>query len=137
KDASFESPASPQIFGQGEIKPELDVRMTMTHQRIDEGYYEVVLSTTVNAKHDGKPLFLVEIQQAGIFEIRNIGADDLETVLETACPHVLLPFARESLASIVSKGGFPQLLLSPINFQALYQRKKATAGKSGGAAQPN
>ncbi len=132
KDASFESPSSPQIFGQGEIKPKLDVQMTLTHQRIDQeqNYYEVVLHTTVTAAHDKQSLFLAEIQQAGIFEITHIVEDSLEIVLETACPHILLPFAREAMASLISKGGFPQLLLSPINFQALYQQKKAKQARS-------
>ncbi len=135
KDASFESPASPQVFAQGEIKPELDVQMTLTHRQIekDRGYYEVVLSTTVTATNDGQTLFLAEIQQAGIFEIANVPADNIEIVLETACPHILLPFAREAMASLISKGGFPQLLISPINFQALYNRKKA---KEARLAQP-
>ncbi len=142
KDASFESPSSPQIFAQGEVKPNLDVQMTMTHQRIEEGqeYYEVVLNTTVTAAHGEHTLFLAEVQQAGIFQITRIPADNLEAVLETACPHVLLPFAREAMASLISKGGFPQLLLSPINFQALYHQKKAREARSvepSGAARPN
>ena len=142
KDASFESPASPEIFGEGEIKPELDVQMTLTHHQIgkSENYYEVVLNTTVTATHDKENLFLAEVQQAGIFEITHITADNIEIVLETACPHVLLPFAREAMASLISKGGFPQLLLSPINFQALYHQKKAREARSvqpSGAARPN
>lgn len=132
KDASFESPSSPQIFARGEIKPSLDVQMTMTHQQIEDGrnYYEVVLSVTITATQDKLTLFLAEVQQAGIFEITRIPAENLEGVLETACPHVLLPFARESMASLVSKGGFPQLLISPINFQALYHQKKAREARS-------
>lgn len=127
KDASFESPASPEIFSHDNIQPELDVQMTMTHHQIqsDQNYYEVVLQTTVTAKHDNKPLFVAEVQQAGIFEIVHVDEEHLEVVLETACPHVLLPFSRESMASLISKGGFPQLLISPINFQALYHQKKA------------
>jgi len=132
KDASFESPSSPQIFAQGEIQPELDVQMTMTHLKIenDQNYYEVVLATTVTAKHGEHTMFLAEIQQAGIFEITYIKEEDIELVLETACPHILLPFARESLASLVSRGGFPQLLISPVNFQALYNQKKAKEARS-------
>ena len=142
KDASFESPASPQVFAKGELKPALEVQMTMTHQPIDDGqgYYEVVLSTTVTATHGGDNLFLAEVQQAGIFHITHVNADNIEAVLETACPHVLLPFAREAMASLISKGGFPQLLLSPINFQALYHQKKARQSHSvqgSGAARPN
>ncbi|MGI9310595.1 MAG: protein-export chaperone SecB [bacterium] len=142
KDASFESPGSPQVFAQGEINPELDVQMTMTHQRIEpeQNYYEVVLSATVTASQDGDALFLAEVQEAGIFEISHVPEANLEAVLETACPHILLPFARESLASMISKGGFPQLLLSPVNFQALYNQKKAKEARSvetAGTMRPN
>ncbi len=134
KDASFESPASPTIFAQSDIDPQLDVQMTMTHQPIDGNFYEVVLSVNATATHAKAPIFLAEVQQAGIFEITHIPPDNLDVVLETACPHVLLPFAREALASLISKGGFPQLLLSPINFQALYHQKKAKQARA--AAHP-
>ena len=134
KDASFESPASPHIFAKGEPKPKLDVQMTLTHQRIQKGqdYYEVVLNTTVTASNEGENMFLAEVQQAGIFHITHINADNLEAVLETACPHILLPFAREAMASLISKGGFPQLLLGPMNFQAIYLRKKAQQAQDAG-----
>lgn len=134
KDASFESPSSPEVFSKPEITPELEVQMSMVHQPISAAgdakkYYEVVLTTTVTAAtttdEKKKTMFVAEVQQAGIFEMSNVPAEHLEIALETACPHVLLPFARESLASLVSKGGFPQLLISPINFQALYHQKKA------------
>ncbi len=142
KDASFESPSSPFIFGQGEIKPALDVQMTMTHQRIDGGqdFFEVVLNTTVTARQDEKNLFLAEIQQAGIFEITNVAEDQLQFVLETACPYILLPFAREAMSSLVSKGGFPQLLISPVNFERLHRQKlarEAQATPAAGTSLPN
>lgn len=140
KDASFESPATPHIFGRDDIKPDMDVQMTLTHQQMDGEYYEVVLSTTVTATHDKQPLFVAEVHQAGIFQITQLAAENKEVVLETACPHILLPFARESMASLISKGGFPQLLLSPINFQALYHQKKAREARSvqpSSTARPN
>jgi preprotein translocase subunit SecB len=142
KDASFESPSSPFVFGQGEIKPALDVQMTLTHQRIEDGqdYYEVVLNTTVTARQEEKTLFLAEIQQGGIFEITNVPDEQLEFVLETACPHILLPFAREAMSSLVSKGGFPQLLISPVNFERLHRQKQAReaqAAPASGASLPN
>lgn len=132
KDASFESPSSPKIFEQGEIKPKLDVQMTLTHMKIDKDkdFYEAVLHITITATNDKASMFVAEIQQAGIFEITHLDKEKLEIILETACPHVLLPFARESLASLISKGGFPQLLISPINFQALYNQKKAKEASS-------
>ncbi len=113
KDCSFESPSSPQVFGRGEVQPKIDVQMTITHQRIeaDKNYFEVVLKLTVTAMHEEVNLFLAEIQQAGIFGVQNVSDEQIGMVLEVACPHMLLPFAREELASLVAKGGFPQLLL--------------------------
>ncbi len=138
KDASFESPSTPYIFGQGEIKPSIEVQMTMTHVRIDKdkNFYEVVLNTVVTAKQNDKTLFLAEVQQAGIFEIRFTDADRIAMALETACPHILLPYAREELSNLVGKGGFPQLLLNPVNFKALYDQKKAKEARSAPATDP-
>ena len=75
-------------------------------------------------------LFLAEIQQAGIFGVQNVSDDQIGMVLEVACPHMLLPFAREELASLVAKGGFPQLLLSPVNFESIYRQKKEKEARS-------
>ena len=88
-----------------------------------EGYYEVVLGMTVTSKMGEKTAFLTEVQQAGVFHIQGIPKEDLPLALEIACPNVLLPFAREAISDLVGKAGFPQLLLSPINFEALFHQK--------------
>ena len=122
KDISFESPLSPQIF-LNEQTPEVDVQMNITHSRLqDSDLYEVVLTITVTAKGAEKTFFLCEVQQAGLFEVTG-AYDELAMVLEIACPNILLPFVREAISDLVGKGGFPQLLINPINFEALYHQK--------------
>ncbi len=132
KDVSFESPNTPDIFIQGDVAPELDVQMNLQHKLINQEkqFYEVVLYVTASAKEKESTLFLAEIQQAGIFTVKNFSAENLPAVLEIACPNVLLPFAREEIANLVSKGGFPQLLLNPINFEALYAQKQRKVAQS-------
>jgi len=125
KDVSFESPMSPQVFSL-QTAPQIDIQINIQHRALDDGngIYEVVLSGTVTAKADEKSVFLSEVQQAGIFQIQGVGDQELEMVLEIACPNILLPFLREAIADLVTKGGFPQLLLNPVNFEALYHRKQ-------------
>jgi len=122
KDVSFESPLSPQIF-LNEQAPEVDVQMNITHSKLDDtDLYEVVLTITVTAKSAESNFFLCEVQQAGLFEVTG-AYDDLAMVLEIACPNILLPYVREAISELVGKGGFPQLLINPINFEALYHQK--------------
>ena len=111
KDVSVESPNTPTIFLENAAKQE-------------EGYYEVVLGITVTSKVDEQTAFLIEVQQAGVFHIVGLPNNDLPLALEIACPNILLPFAREAISDLVGKSGFPQLLLSPINFESLYMQKQ-------------
>ena len=126
KDISFESPKAPDVFVQGEQTPTIDVQMSISHSRLRDNaaFHEVTLSVTVTAKLQDETIFLAEVQQAGVFQIENVGAEELPLALEVACPNMLLPFAREAISDLVGKGGFPQLLISPVNFEALYQRKQ-------------
>ncbi len=124
KDVSFESPASPEVFSKGDISPSMDIQMMLHHKQLDKNFFEVVLEITVTSKVEDKTLFLAEVQQAGIFEVVCDDPNQLEMVKEIACPNILLPFARETVADLVAKGGFPQLLLNPVNFDALYMQKK-------------
>lgn len=140
KDISFESPASPDIFARQDAQPKLDMQITISHKRIDPDgpFYEVVLNTTVTAKDKERAIFLAEVQQAGIFEIDGMQGEQLSMVLEIACPNALLPFAREAVSDLVGKGGFPQLLLNPVNFEMLYmQKKQQQAAKAGTAPDPS
>ena len=124
KDCSFEAPASPGIFTR-QIQPHLEIHIEIEHSVIDkdQGLYEVVLPVTVKAEVDGNTVYLVEVHQAGVFQITGIGDDLVEQVLEINCPDILLSFARQTIASLVLNGGFPQLLINPVNFGALFGQR--------------
>ncbi len=137
KDVSFESPQAPNVFIQQEQTPAIDMQITIDHTTLsdDAGFHEVVLNATVTAKNGEQVIFLTEVQQAGVFQIQGVNEETLPLALEIACPNVLLPFAREAIADLVAKGGFPQLLVNPVNFEALYHRKhgeRAATGDTGG-----
>ncbi len=124
KDVSFESPNVPNIFLSDIGKPEISIEVTIkTTALSQDNYYEVVLGVTVTSKIVDKTAFLVEVKQAGVFHIVGIPEIDMPLALEVACPNVLLPFAREAISDLIGKAGFPQLLLSPINFESLYHSK--------------
>lgn len=109
-----------------EWQPHLDVELNASSNRLEEeGSYEVVLQIQVTAKQDGETFFMVRVQQAGLFVIDKVPERDLSTILNAQCPDILFPFGREAVAELVSKGGFPQLLLGPLNFETLYRQKMA------------
>lgn len=128
KDVSYEAPGVPTMFLQNEA-PEIGVQLALEHRPIEaeQGYYEVSLTVQINARREEKSLFLVELKQAGIFRIHGLSGEALERALEVTSAYVLLPFAREAANDLVGKGGFPQLLINPINFDALYEQKRAAA----------
>ena len=119
KDLSFEAPNSPEIFQQ-QYGPKVDFNLNTKHKFIKESYYEVVLKLTAEAKHVEKTLFLVEVEQAGIFDIHGLEGLQLEQVLASMCPSILFPYARETIDALVLKGSFPPLMLAPVNFDAIY-----------------
>ncbi|NKB64042.1 MAG: protein-export chaperone SecB [Gammaproteobacteria bacterium] len=126
KDVSFESPNAPLIFTQtGGPQPTIDMQVAMENSLLEdnEDFYEVVLKVTITAKTDDNVAFLVEVEQAGVFLLQHAEEEKMNIMKEVACPHILLPFAREEINSLVTKGGFQPLLISPINFEALYMRK--------------
>ncbi len=123
KDISFETPNSPEVFKM-EWKPEVDMNLTSETKSIGDNLYDVVLSITVTVKVGDKTAYLVEIQQAGIFLIDKVPEDLIKQMVATACPNILFPFAREVVTDIITRGGFPQLLLSPVNFDALYMQQQ-------------
>ena len=138
KDVSFESPSTPSIFRQS-WQPSVNVDLNTKSSRVDDdGNHEVVLTLTVTAKMGEETAFLVEVQQAGIFYVVGIDGEPLRQVLATVGPNILFPYARESIDALVVKGGFPPLMLSPINFDALYRQAVAQqAGQDGaGSAEP-
>jgi len=121
KDISFESPSTPQIFREA-WQPEVSLDLQTKTQALEEGTHEVVLSVTATAKQKDKIAFIVEIQQAGIFTLQGFPEEQVRQALGSMCPSILYPFAREAIASAVTHGGFPQLLLAPVNFEALYMQ---------------
>ncbi len=134
KDISFESPDSPAIFRK-QWQPKVNVDLNTKSDRLDDnGNFEVVLTITVTAKVDEATAFLVEVQQAGIFYVSGIEGEDLRRLLGTVSPNILFPYARENIDSVVVKGGFPAVLLAPVNFDSLYQQ--AVAQSQQGAAEP-
>ena len=123
KDVSFESPMSPDIFNQT-IKPTLKIDLKTQHKRLDENHYDVTLEITINA-HDGdKVIFVVEVEQGGIFFIKGISGDHLGEILGIFCPTTLFPYLRETVDQLTVKGGFPPLMLAPINFEQMYHSAK-------------
>ena len=128
KDISFETPNSPDIFKM-EWKPVVDMHITNEATPLGEDLFDVVLSVTITVKIDDKIVYLVEINQAGIFLIKNIPEDVLGRMLATSCANILFPFAREAISDIVTRGGFPQLLVSPVNFDVLYEQQKKQAAE--------
>ncbi len=122
KDASFESPNSPTIFTE-EWNPDTNLQLNTEVTPIFDNHYEVVLLITVTVKSDDKTAFLVEVAQAGVFQIIGYDINQLNHLLASYCPSNLYPYAREAIASLISKGSFPEMHLSPINFDALYAQR--------------
>ena len=119
KDVSFESPAAPAIFTE-DWSPEINMELNSQANPIENDFYEVELNITVTAKNNETTGFLVEVKQCGIFSISGMDEANLNGMLGSFCPNILFPYAREAISDLVSKGGFPQLLLAPVNFDALY-----------------
>lgn len=119
KDVSFETPNSPAVF-QLEWKPEIQLDLDTRSTKLADNTYEVVLSVTVTATVEDKTAFLAEVQQAGIFTIGNLPEAQLAHTIGAFCPTTLFPYARETVASLVNRGSFPQFNLTPVNFEGLY-----------------
>src|SRR6516225_9195531 len=117
KDCSYESPNGPRIDGNWNPQINLDLQTSSTTLGPE---VRVVLTVTVSAKHGDATIFLVEVKQAGLFVVRNLAEPDLKRAISTVCPGVLFPYARAAVSQLVSQGGFPQFLLPPVNFDALY-----------------
>ena len=132
KDLSLEIPNAPAIFLEQE-QPEIDMQLANGAQQLEEGFFESSMTITVTAKVGDKTMFLCEVTQAGIFQIRNLPAEDIDPILGVACPNLLFPYARETVSNLVGRAGFPPVLLSPINFEALYMQQRAEQAEAGNA----
>lgn len=129
KDVSYEAPGAPLAFTQADnAAAEIGMQLGLEHSALNQaqGIYEVVLTVTATAKREKKNIFLVEVKQAGIFRITGMEGDMLAKALGISCAYVLLPFVREAVNDLVGKGGFPQLLINPINFEMIYEQKQTT-----------
>ena len=136
KDMSLEIPNAPQIFLEREA-PQVDINIHSEARPLEaQGLFEVVLTVTVTAKLKEKTVFLVEAAQAGIFEIRNVSQQDLDAVLGVVCPNTLLPYAREAVASTVTRAGFPPVVLQHMTFETIYQQRLQQMQQSQGSASP-
>jgi len=129
KDLSFEAPNSPQVFSQAGIEPETELNIRNSHQALGEHLYEVVLHIRVHAKKADDTIFLAEIEQAGVFLINGYEPNQTAVMLGTQCPATLFPYAREVVSTLVGRGGFPPLILQPINFDALFARAREQRGE--------
>ena len=127
KDLSLELPNAPQVFIQAD-SPQLDVQIHNESQHVSDALYEVVVTVTVTAKSGDKTMFLAEVAQAGLFSIVNVPAEELEPLLGIGCPTILYPYVREVVSDIVTRGGFPPVLLAPISFEALYMQRHQQQG---------
>ncbi len=121
KDVSFETPNSPVIFTQ-KWEPKVEFNLASNAQALENGLYEVSLTVTVTVKLEDKTAYLAEATQAGVFTISGFEEQELGPMIGSYCPTILFPFAREAVSDLVVKGGFPPLLLAPVNFDALYQQ---------------
>ena len=123
KDLSLELPNAPQIFTDRDA-PQIGIEISNAASKIDDGIYEVVLTITVTSKICEKTAFLIEVAQAGIFQVRNVPEENLEIIFSITCPNILFPYAREVVSDLSVRAGFPPVVLSPINFEALYAQQK-------------
>lgn len=130
KDFSFESPSAPDVFTTGNWTPKTNLNLRSSHSKSDGNNHEIVLTVTVETKHEDKTLFLVELQQAGLFHITGYSGEEFAAIVGSFCPNVLFPYARETIATAIAKGGFPEFLLQPINFDALYAQSRQQAAKA-------
>ncbi len=135
KDLSVEVPNAPQIFLERET-PNVSIQLRSEGKQVEEGVHDVSLVVTVTATlkgeddKDEKTLYLVEVNQSGIFQIRNVPQESLEPLLAVACPNILLPYAREAISDAITRAGFQPVLLSPVNFEAVYQQNRQQQAQS-------
>ena len=126
KDLSLEVPNAPEVFMQAD-GPQLEVQVRNEGTQFREGLYDVVVTVTVTARAGERTVFLVEVAQAGIFTVRGIPQADLEPLLAVACPTILYPYAREAISDLVTRAGFPTVVLQPVSFEQMYLERRQQA----------
>ena len=128
KEASMEQPNSPAILLEQE-QPSVDIQLGIEANPVGEGVFEVSVTATVHTKIKDKTVFLVEVKQAGIFEVRNLPEEQMGPIMGIACPHIVYPYLRGNVADLIQRGGFPPVHLSEINFQAMYEQQQSQASQ--------
>lgn len=124
KDLSLEVPHAPRVFLE-QSEPNIEMRIATQSEKLEDNFYDVSVTVTVTARlGDERVMFLNEVTQNGIFRLENIPEEDMQPLLSIACPNILFPYARETVSSIITRAGFPPVLLAPINFEALYQQQQ-------------
>ena len=136
KDLSLEQPNSPTILLEQQ-QPQVDINLGISAETIGEGVYEVCVTATVTTKVQERTLFLIEAKQAGIFEIRNLPTEQLQAILGIACPGMVYPYLRAIVSDVCTRAGFPPVVLSEVNFQAMFEAQQAQAAGNGSAALAN
>ncbi len=131
KDLSLEQPNSPQILLE-QSQPQVDINLALGAEPVADGIYEVTVTATVTTKVKDKTLFLVEAKQAGIFEIRNIPEEQLQPIIGIACPGIVYPYLRAIVSDVCTRAGFPPILLTEVNFQAMFEAQQAQAAAAQG-----
>ena len=134
KDVSLEIPHAPQIFTD-RTQPQVSIELSNLAQQVEENVFEVAIKVTVTSKIADKTVFLVEVTQAGIFQIRNVPAENMEMIVGITCPNILFPYLRESVSDLVVRAGFQPVLLNPINFEALFAQQKQQEAEQAGSVQ--
>jgi preprotein translocase subunit SecB len=133
KDLSLEQPNAPHILLEQQ-QPQVDINLTLSAENVTDGIFEVCVTATVNTKVGDKTLFLVEAKQAGIFEIRNVPQEQLEGILGIVCPQMVYPYLRAIVSDVCTRAGFPPVLLTEVNFQAMFEAQQAQRAAQGGQA---
>jgi preprotein translocase subunit SecB len=132
KDLSVELPHAPKILME-QGNPNVDVQLNINAESVVDGVYEVVVSATVTTKLNDRVLFLVEAKQAGIFEIRNVPEEQMQPIISIACPQIVYPYLRATVADVINRTGFPAVHLTEVNFQAMYQAQLDQQAEAGNA----
>ncbi len=136
KDLSLEQPNAPQILLE-QAQPQVDIKLALSAEPVAEGLFEVSVTATVTTTVQDKTLFLIEAKQAGIFEIRNVPQEQLEGILAIVCPQMIYPYLRAIVSDVCTRAGFPPVLLTEVNFQAMFEAQQAQAMGASGESAPN
>lgn len=135
KESSLEQPNSPAILLEKE-QPSVDIQLGVEANTVADGIFEICITATVQTKLKEKTVFLVEVKQAGIFEIRHIADEQLSQIMGIACPQIVYPYLRSNVADVVQRGGFPPVHMAEINFQGMYDQQQAAAAAEAAVATP-